>query len=126
MACRESRSASSPLVRRGRSGNRNRSTVSRSDEIMKYALRLFVVGCVHSAYAPAALGDTSGSPLKGTVLKELPNGMRLLVREQHSTTLVAIDVWVRAGSGKERAGESGAAHFLEHLIFKGTPTRKPG
>lgn len=75
---------------------------------------------------PPALGDASSGPLKGTVLKVMPNGLRMIVREQHSTPLVAIDVWVRAGSGREQAGESGAAHFLEHLIFKGTTTRKPG
>ncbi|HXG24298.1 MAG TPA: pitrilysin family protein, partial [Chthonomonadales bacterium] len=39
---------------------------------------------------------------------------------------MAIDIWVRAGSGQEKESESGTAHFLEHLIFKGTPTRKPG
>lgn len=50
----------------------------------------------------------------------------MLIRGQHTAPLVAIDIWVRAGSGREEAGESGAAHFLEHLIFKGTPTRKPG
>ncbi len=64
--------------------------------------------------------------LAGTTLRVLPNGLRLLVREQHGAPLVAIDAWVRAGSGAEEMGEDGAAHFLEHLLFKGTPTRKPG
>jgi zinc protease len=64
--------------------------------------------------------------MAGTQFRTLPNGLRLIVREQHGAPLAAIDVWVRAGSGRERANESGAAHFLEHLLFKGTPTRKPG
>lgn len=70
---------------------------------------------------------TTVSPaLAGTVLRTLPNGLRLLVREQHGTSLVSLDLWVRAGSGREDLEEGGAAHFLEHLIFKGTPTHKPG
>jgi zinc protease len=64
--------------------------------------------------------------MRGTQLRVLPNGLRLLTREQHGAKLIAIDIWVRAGSGEELPGESGAAHFIEHLIFKGTPTRGPG
>src|SRR5205085_4459088 len=54
------------------------------------------------------------------------NGLKLIIREQHGAQLVAIDIWVRAGSGREAPGEAGAAHFLEHLLFKGTPTRGRG
>ncbi|MGC8667298.1 MAG: M16 family metallopeptidase [Chthonomonadales bacterium] len=50
----------------------------------------------------------------------------MLIREHHAVPLVAIDLWIRAGSSSETEEEHGAAHFLEHLIFKGTPTRKPG
>lgn len=75
-----------------------------------------------------ALASRAGaSPvMQGVTLRTLPNGLRLLVREQHAASLVAVDAWVRAGSGREQEGEHGAAHFLEHLLFKGTPTRKPG
>src|SRR5205807_10192581 len=66
------------------------------------------------------------SPLSGAVLRTLENGLRVIVREQHATGLVAIDLWVKAGSGYETAEESGAAHFLEHAIFKGTDTRARG
>ena len=68
----------------------------------------------------------SASVLSGTELRVLPNGLRLIVREQHGAKLIALDAWVRAGSDREGPTESGAAHFLEHLLFKGTPTRKPG
>src|ERR1051325_4365339 len=64
--------------------------------------------------------------MPGTILKTLPNGLRVIVREDHSAPLVAIDLWVRGGSGAEGRDESGTAHFLEHLIFKGTPTRAAG
>jgi zinc protease len=80
-----------------------------------------------SLIAVACASSSSAAPvMQGAVLRVLPNGLRLIVREQHAAQLVAIDAWVRAGSGREMEGESGAAHFLEHLLFKGTPTRKPG
>src|SRR5258708_5928401 len=64
--------------------------------------------------------------LAGTTSTTLKNGLKLIVREQHGAPLVAIDLWIRAGSGQEGPKESGASHFIEHLIFKGTPSRKPG
>ena len=64
--------------------------------------------------------------LSGTISSVLKNGLKVIVREQHGAPLVAIDLWVRAGSGQEGQKESGVAHFIEHLIFKGTPSRKPG
>src|SRR5206468_8193969 len=66
------------------------------------------------------------SPLAGAKLFTLDNGLRVLVREQHDAPLVAIDLWIRAGSSYEQPDENGAAHFLEHVIFKGTSTRKKG
>ena len=54
----------------------------------------------------------------------LPNGLQIILRERHEKPLVALDMWVRAGSRDERVGEEGCAHFLEHTLFKGTATRK--
>jgi zinc protease len=76
--------------------------------------------------AALLMSRASASVLSGTELRVLPNGLRLIVREQHGAKLIALDAWVRAGSDREGPNESGAAHFLEHLLFKGTPTRKPG
>jgi zinc protease len=39
---------------------------------------------------------------------------------------VAVQLWVRAGGRDEAAPELGVAHYLEHMLFKGTPTRPPG
>jgi predicted Zn-dependent peptidase len=57
---------------------------------------------------------------------ELANGLRYCVVPRPGSALTAIDVWVRAGSAYEGPNEAGAAHLLEHMIFKGTPTRGPG
>ncbi len=57
----------------------------------------------------------------------LDNGMVVLLKEDHSAPVVAIQVWVGAGSiyEDEHLG-CGLSHFVEHMIFKGTPTRSPG
>lgn len=73
-----------------------------------------------------AAGQADPGSEHGLCLRILPNGLRVLIREHHAAPLVAIDLWIRAGSAEETTEEHGAAHFLEHLIFKGTPTRKPG
>jgi zinc protease len=54
----------------------------------------------------------------------LPNGMQVVVIQDHRTPVVTQMVWYKVGSADETPGKSGLAHFLEHLMFKGT-TRHP-
>ncbi len=56
----------------------------------------------------------------------LDNGMEVVVVEDHRAPVVQHMVWYRVGSADEPAGVSGIAHFLEHLMFKGTDTLKQG
>lgn len=56
----------------------------------------------------------------------LDNGLELVVIEDHRAPVVTHMVWYRAGSADEPPGSSGVAHFLEHLLFKGTDTLAPG
>ncbi len=57
----------------------------------------------------------------------LPNGMVCLLNPDHSAPVVSIQVWVGTGSiHEEEYLGSGLSHAVEHMIFKGTPTRKPG
>ncbi|WP_422049178.1 M16 family metallopeptidase [Shimia sp.] len=56
----------------------------------------------------------------------LDNGMQVVVVEDHRAPVVMHMVWYKAGSADERPGVSGVAHFLEHLLFKGTETLEPG
>jgi zinc protease len=56
----------------------------------------------------------------------LKNGMRILVKEDHRAPVVVSMVWYRAGSLDEVNGKTGVAHVLEHMMFKGTKTTKPG
>jgi predicted Zn-dependent peptidase len=53
----------------------------------------------------------------------LPNGMRAIVRERPGSEVVAVSVGIRGGSRDERAETVGAAHFMEHMFFQGTPRR---
>jgi len=50
----------------------------------------------------------------------LPNAMQVVVVENHRTPAVTHMVWYRIGGADEPIGESGLAHYLEHLMFKGT------
>ncbi|EAP77915.1 M16 family metallopeptidase [Roseovarius nubinhibens] len=56
----------------------------------------------------------------------LDNGMDVVVVEDHRAPVVVQMIWYRAGSADEKPGASGVAHFLEHLLFKGTETLAPG
>jgi zinc protease len=51
----------------------------------------------------------------------LENGLRVLLLEDHRSPIVSFQVWYRVGSRNEQRGATGIAHFLEHLMFKGTP-----
>jgi zinc protease len=55
----------------------------------------------------------------------LPNGLEVVVIEDHRAPLVVQMIWYRVGSADEPPGTSGIAHFLEHLMFKGTDTVGP-
>ena len=52
--------------------------------------------------------------------------MQVVVIEDHRAPVVVHMVWYRAGSADEPPGASGVAHFLEHLLFKGTKVLAPG
>jgi zinc protease len=50
----------------------------------------------------------------------LPNGLTLIVHEDHSVPIVATNVWYHVGSGDEKPGRTGFAHLFEHLMFMGS------
>ena len=57
---------------------------------------------------------------------KLPNGLTVIVAENHEAPVAAFQVWVRAGAIYEKKGEYGITHLIEHMIFKGTPRRPAG
>ena len=50
----------------------------------------------------------------------LPNGLTVILHEDHSVPLVTVNVWYHVGSARERAGRTGFAHLFEHLMFEGS------
>lgn len=50
----------------------------------------------------------------------LPNGLRVVLNEDHSAPLVAINLWYHVGSKNERVGRTGFAHLFEHMLFSGS------
>lgn len=56
----------------------------------------------------------------------LANGLQVVVVENHRAPVVTHMAWYKVGAADEPSGKSGIAHFLEHLMFKGTETVPPG
>ena len=56
----------------------------------------------------------------------LPNGVVLIALEHRASEVVALQLWMRVGGRDEAPDELGLSHYLEHMLFKGTPTRPPG
>jgi zinc protease len=50
----------------------------------------------------------------------LPNGLEVILHEDHSTPIVAVDTWYHVGSGDEVVGRTGFAHLFEHIMFMGS------
>jgi zinc protease len=78
-------------------------------------------GC--SAVRPSTPATASAS---APVRHVLPNGVPVIIQEHRASDVVALQLWVRAGGRDEAAAELGLAHYLEHMLFKGTATRPPG
>ncbi|HET6666275.1 MAG TPA: insulinase family protein, partial [Intrasporangium sp.] len=54
------------------------------------------------------------------VERTLPNGLRVIVSEDHAVPNVAVNLWVGVGSRHEAPGRTGLAHLFEHLMFQGS------
>ena len=55
----------------------------------------------------------------------LPNGLKVILSEDHSTPIVHVAVWYHVGSKNERPGRTGFAHLFEHMMFKGSKNVEP-
>src|ERR1700757_2684502 len=75
-----------------------------------------------TAAASAQTTFTSEPPATFT----LPNGLQVVVIQDHRTPVVTQMIWYKVGSADETPGKSGLAHFLEHLMFKGTAKHPEG
>jgi zinc protease len=94
---------------------------------MRFSLRAAVFVAV-SAVAAVSLTPVSAAvrpPKLQYQITTLPNGLRLILSEDHSTPIVHVSVWYHVGSKNERPGRTGFAHLFEHMMFKGSKNVEP-
>jgi len=84
---------------------------------MKHAAKALVV----AAGLAILPGTATAQELKvPTETFRLANGLTVIVHEDHSAPVVAVNVWYHVGSGREVEGRSGFAHLFEHMMFQGS------
>jgi zinc protease len=74
------------------------------------------------------LGDASAAvrpPRLQYQITTLPNGLTVILEEDHSTPIVHVNLWYHVGSKNERTGRTGFAHLFEHMMFKGSKNVEP-
>ncbi len=78
------------------------------------------------AKGPVAQTSSAAKPPRVPIVKHtLPNGLKLVIIEDHSTPVVSVQMWYHVGSKDERPGRTGFAHFFEHMLFKGSKNVPP-
>ena len=85
-----------------------------------------LAGIATAAIASATLAAAAHAAMFNPTTFTLANGLQVVVVENHRAPVVSHMLWYRVGAADEAPGESGLAHFLEHLLFKGTKTVPPG
>src|ERR1700694_79624 len=95
----------------------------------RHALKACALAATYLAVSLAVSGAVSlgqaaqAQPVTDVVLD---NGLRILVLEDHRNPIATTQTWYKVGSRNEIPGATGLAHFLEHMMFKGTSTHGRG
>jgi zinc protease len=84
---------------------------------MSFLVRVFLV-----IFLTAGNGFAQDLKVTETVL---PNGLKVLLKEEHKAPVVTFQIWYKVGSRNEKLGTTGASHLLEHMMFKGTKKYGP-
>jgi zinc protease len=107
-----------------------RTDPRRRDQVRFGRGRRVAAGCLWLSLAALFVAGARAAPdvrppkLAYTV-STLPNGLRLILHEDHSTPIVNVQVWYHVGSKDERPGRTGFAHLFEHMMFKGSKNVEP-
>src|SRR5438034_2182831 len=91
-------------------------------------LRLLVSTILVAAFIYAARWTIAAAVRPPKLLYEmatLPNGLTVVLEEDHSTPIVHLQLWYHVGSKNEKAGRTGFAHLFEHMMFKGSKNVDP-
>jgi zinc protease len=73
-----------------------------------------------AALAPSQAPAAADMPDLAYETYTLPNGLRVILHEDHSLPVVAVNVWYHTGSKNEKPGRTGFAHLFEHMMFQGS------
>jgi zinc protease len=85
------------------------------------AIAFVAILAICASPPPAAAAPVSVTPPALDVRDhQLPNGLRVLMLEDHTVPVVSVEVWYHVGGKNEPPGRSGFAHLFEHLMFKGS------
>ena len=83
-------------------------------------MRIFILALSLAVLAPAAASVSAQSFTVPVVYKKLPNGLRVVISENHAAPVVVVELMYRIGFRIEPKGRTGFAHLFEHLMFQGS------
>jgi len=91
--------------------------------LLRFVFSVFTAFCSFAAVAALPADVIQGPSIEGMTEYRLPNGLTVLLFPDPSKPTTTVNVTYRVGAVHENYGETGMAHLLEHLVFKGTPSR---
>src|SRR5687767_13699676 len=92
---------------------------------MRFRIAVFFAAAIVAAVALTPMQAAVRPPKLQYQIATLPNGLRVILSEDHSTPIVHVSVWYHVGSKNERPGRTGFAHLFEHMMFKGSKNVEP-
>ena len=93
------------------------SLMTRRSAVLALGCALALAGCSRGATPPTAASETPAIPVQKY---SLPNGLEVMLSEDHRLPMVAVNVWYHVGPANEVAGRTGFAHLFEHMMFQGS------
>lgn len=93
--------------------------IPRNVRAVSILLAMGALAPVATAQRSAAQTST-GVPRLAFEKTTLPNGLEVILHEDHSTPIVVVNTWYKVGSGDEKPGRTGFAHLFEHIMFMGS------
>ena len=97
--------------------------------LLPHPVARILTGGLAAVLAFSALDSTPRAATRPTrldyTMSTLPNGLKVVLLEDHSTPIVHTEIWYHVGSKNERPGRTGFAHLFEHMMFKGSKNVEP-
>jgi zinc protease len=98
-----------------------KQTNKKSQSVLKHTALTIAGACL----VAISLATSSFARPMNVTEKVLPNGLKVLLKEDHKAPVVTFQIWYKIGSRNECLGKTGLSHMLEHMMFKGTKKYGP-